>query len=89
MEPIFFTQRTKQELCSALTEKLRGIPHFVLIKAFDSAFERLGFLSLVFILCAGGQATFIYVSGVSNEKLYWTGAVFISLAEGGDRKSVV
>jgi len=83
MEPLFFIQRTAQELCCALTEKLRGTPHFMLIKAFDSAVERPGFLSLVFVLCAGGQATLIYWSGVSSEKLYWTGIVLISLADDG------
>lgn len=62
-------------------------PHFLLIKAFDSAFERPGFFSLVFVLCAGGQATLIYLSGVSNKKLYWAGVVSISLAEGGSLSS--
>lgn len=87
MEPIFFIQRTEQELCSAITEKLRVIPQSMLIKAFDSAFERPGFVSLEFVLCAGGQATLIYLSGVSSEKLYWAGVVFVSLAEGGSLSS--
>lgn len=61
-------------------------PHFTLIKAFDSSFEIPGFLSLVFTLCAGGQATPTW-PGVTSEKLCWTGAVFICLAEGGPLSS--